>query len=372
MISAIVLIMLVFILPEHAKTFKEKIKFYIFGPKPLNVKRTAVLFLVAYIVFFSFIHVFAFDSQTAALGIDANSENDVAMDFGRIKTGTDSFPKDLQIINPSTMPVKGIVFCKGEINSYISKKVFNLSSGEANSTSLIASAPNETINGTYTGDIMVYSSPFWLMFPDSFIQSLLDWNAEATVYILDVLSAIVLTALTLLLLIGITFISDKIVVLAIDRSWSHHSRIIIKKNYVKKIFSLKGRIKKALSKSMGWILEIKYSKSEGKETFFTNYGKPFISSLVLIPFLFFINDPLAAMMISIILGGIIAYFISCKLRRKIVLTTLIIMTITAIHMTIQSNLIIIEQQTDMMNILSLSSPPPNFLKTTARSPGFRT
>ena len=354
MISAVILVILIFIIPERAKTFKEKIRLYIFGSKPLNIKKTAITFLVAYILFFSAIHVFAFDSQSASLGIDAESKKDVAINFGRIRTGSESFPKDLQIINPSTMPVKGIVFGKGEINNYISNKVFNLSRGKSSSTVLKASAPNGTINGTYSGDIMVYSSPFWLLFPDSFIQILLDWNAEATVFILDLLSAIILTAFTLLLLIGITFISEKIAMFTIDRSWSHPSRLIIKKNYTKKLSNFKIRVRKAASKSMGWILDIKYSKSEGKETFFTNYAKPFIASLVLIPFLVFINDPILAMIISVIFGGVIAYFISCKLRKKIVLTTLIIMTITAIHMMVQSNLIILEQQSDIIEILSLS------------------
>jgi len=353
-ISAVVLVILIFVIPEKAKTFKEKIKLYIFGRKPLNLKKTAVSFLVAYIVFFTIIHVFAFDSQIAAVGINAESNKDVAIDFGRIKTGTDSFPKDLQIINPSAMPVKGIVFGKGEINSLVSERIFNLSRGELGSTKLKASAFNGTVNGTYMGDIMVYSSPFWLLFPDSFIQNLLDWNSEATVYILDFLSAVILTTLTLLLLIGITFVSDKIAVLAIDMSWSHPSRVIIKRKHINKLLSLKSKSKKVASKSMGWVLDVEYSKSEGKETFFTNYGKPIIASLVLLPFLFFINNPLTAMMIAILIGGVIAYVISCKLRRKIVLTTLIIMIIASIHMMIQSNLIIIEQQTDMMEILALS------------------
>jgi hypothetical protein len=220
---------------------------------------------------------------------------------------------------------------------------------------LTATASNTTPNGSYTGEIMVYSSPFWLLFSDSFIQSLLNWNAEATVFILDLISAIILTVSTLVILIGITFVSDKISIWVIDRSWSHSSRVILKRDFVKKVYSLKNRVKKSASKNMGWVLDITYSKSEGKETFFTNYGKPVIASSVLIPILFLLNNPLTAMIIALVLGGILAYFISCKLRRKIVLTTLIIMSVTVIHMMIQSNLIIVEQQKDIMDILSLST-----------------
>ena len=353
-ISAVILVIFIFIIPEHAKTFKEKIRLYIFGRKPLNLKKTATSFLLAYIIFLTVIHAFAFDSQTAAVGINAASDKTAAIDFGRIRTETESSPKSLSLINPGTMPVKGIVFAEGEIAEYVSKKVFNLSRGEVTSEKLTAFASNITANGTYTGEIMVYSSPFWLLFPDSFVQNLLFLNAEITVYILDILSALILTGITLLILIGVNLISDNISTLSIDRSWSRYPITIIKSKHVKKIASLKVRIKKAVSNSMGWILNIEYTKSEGKETFFTDYGKPIIASLVLIPFLFIIKDAIAVMLICVILGGVMAYCISCKLRKKIVLTSLIIMTAVAIHVMIQSNFVIMEKKTDFMEILSLS------------------
>ena len=353
-ISAIILVILIFILPEQANTFKEKIRMLIFGPKPLNIKKTAALFLIAYIVFLAIIHAFAFDSQTAAVGINAEGDKTAAINFGRIKPGTESFPKNMNIINPSTMPVKGIVFGNGNITDHVSKNTFSLDSGEVNSSKLNAYALNSTASGLYDGKIMVYSSPFWLMFPDPFVEMLLDWNGEATVYILDLLSAIILTALTMLLLIGITFFSEKITSLAIDSSWSHYPRLVLKKKYVKKMISIKNSGKKAVKNSLGWVLDIEYSKPEGKETFFTSYGKPIIASLVLLPFLFITNDPIIAMMLSIVSGGIIAYSISCKIRKKIVLTTLIIMIISSSYMVIQSNFIILEQQKDMMEMLSLS------------------
>jgi signal peptidase I len=353
-ISAVILVILIFIIPEHAKTFKEKIKFYIFGYKPLNIKRTAVSFLVAYIVFLTVIHAFAFDSQTAAVGINAASDKEASIDFGRITTGAESTAKNLNIINPSTMPVKGVVYARGDIGEHISKEVFSLNRGEVSSAKLKAFASNITANGTYTGEVMVYSSPLWFLFSDSFIQNLLAWNPQATVYLLDLFSAIILTGFTLLILIGVTYISDNINTVSIDRSWSHYSKTIIKKKHVNKIVSLKGRVKNTFRNSMGWMLNIEYLKSEGKETFFTDYGKPIIASLVLFPLIFIIKEPILVMLLSAILGGAIAYAISCKLRKKIVLTTFIIMTAVAIYLMIQSNFIILGQHTDIMEILSFS------------------
>jgi len=353
-ISAVILVILVFILPEKAKTFKEKIHYFIFGSKPLNLKRTFFTFLIAYIVFFSFIHAFAFDQQSAAVGINADSTRDVAIDFGRIKTGSESFPRNLPVINPSAMPVKGIIFGKGDIGNYISRQTFNLSQGESNVTKLHASATAGSINGSFTGDIMVYSSPFWLMFPDAFIHSLIDWNPEATIFILDFIAAVVLTAFTMLLLISITFIGTKTVNWLIDNSWRHSSHLIIKKDVIKRLKTTKEKAKKALGSSMGWILNIEYGGKEEIDPKYSKYIKPVIASIIIFPLLFLIIDPVTAMVISVIIGGLFAYSISCKVRKKIVLTSLIIMVIAIIHMMIQSNFVILDKYTDALEILSLS------------------
>ena len=54
-ISILFLAILIILLPKKLKTFKEKIKFNIFGRSSLNLKRTITIFLIAYIVFFSII-----------------------------------------------------------------------------------------------------------------------------------------------------------------------------------------------------------------------------------------------------------------------------------------------------------------------------
>jgi len=353
-ISAVILVILIFVLPERAKTFKEKIRYFIFGSKPLNLKRTFFTFLIAYIVFFSVIHTFAFDQQTAAVGINADSTKDASIDFGRIKTGSESFPKNLPVINPSAMPVKGIIFGKGDIGNYLSRHTFNLSQGGSNVTELTASAPNGSINGTFTGDIMVYSSPFWLMFPDEFIQPLVNWNPEATIFILDLIAAVVLTIFTMLLLISITFIGSKTANWLIDSSWCHSSHLILKKSVIERFRIIKKKTKKALGKSMGWIIKIEFGNKEETDSNYSKYVKPIIASIVIFPILFLITDPVTAMVISVIIGGLFAYSISCKVRKKIVLTSLIIMVIAIIHMTIQSNFVILDKYTDNLEILSLS------------------
>jgi len=96
-ISIVILVILIFILPEKARTIKEKIRLNIFGIKPLNLKKTIITFLIAYVVFLTVIHCFAYDSISASVGIDASSPGS-NMDFGKIKPGHESYAKDLPIV----------------------------------------------------------------------------------------------------------------------------------------------------------------------------------------------------------------------------------------------------------------------------------
>ena len=351
-ISAVVLVILIFILPERAKTIPEKLRKYIIGTRPLNLKRTITTFLIAYVVFLMFIHVFAHDSITASVGINQDSE-DSGVNFGRIKPGTESLPKDLPIINPSIMPVKGIVFARGNIDKYITKRTFELEKGQINVTKLQAIANINALNGTYNGTIMVYSSVFWLIFPDNFIESLYNINAEASVYILDILAGVILTSLTLLILVSITFIGDTIKSLMIDISWIRPSKIILKKGIRKRFWGTKTRVKESFNRNIVWMVNTNYVVKE-KDMFISEFGKPIIASLAIVPIIFFLADQMGAMIISAIIAGTIAYIISCKLRRKIFLTVLIVTIISTLYMVIQSNNIIFNKEAEFLELVTLS------------------
>jgi len=352
-ISAVILVLLVFILPEKAKTIKEKIRLNIFGRKPLNLKKTLITFLIAYILFFTMIHAFAYDTMTASVGINDRCP-DSGLEFGRIRGDRDSFSKNFPVINPGAMPVKGIVFAKGEMEDIVTKKIFELDKGDEKTLKLKAVTTNVSKNGSYTGDIMMYSSPFWLMFPDNVIKGLYNWNAEATVYTLDILAAVILTSLTIILLASITFIGDKTTNILIDSSWRRPAKIIIKKNVTKKLYNLKKRVKSSLSKNIGWILNTNILEKKGEEKIINNFKKPVLASLVLIPIIFLVEDQIAAIILSVVIAGITAYFISCKIRKKLLLTGLITISLVVIYMIIKSNIIILEKEASIVELLSLS------------------
>jgi signal peptidase len=351
-ISAVLLVILIFVLPEKTKTVKEKLRLYIFGPRPVSLKKTLMLFLVLYIVFLLIIHCFAYDSTTASLGVEKNSPKS-AISFGRVKQGTTSPSIELPIINPSVMPVKGVIFGRGEIGEYVSKKTFELKPGGYEGIPLTATVLNGTQNGSYLGDIMIYSSPFWLIFPDDFIQHLNNWNAEATIYCLDILSALVLTFITVSLLAAVTFVADKYTILVTDRSWRHASKLILKRETRKRVILAKKTMKQTLSRRIGWISKLDLAETDRNEKHLTSLIKPVLASVVIIPLLFLISDQILAMIVAAITAGLVAYFISCKLRRKVILATILATSIIVVHMMIDSNMILIAKEHTMLELISL-------------------
>ena len=352
-ISAVILVVLVFIIPEKAKTIKEKLNLNIFGRTPLNLKRTILMFLIAYIIFFTIIHSFAFDSISGSVGINSECPES-QIEFGRMIEDRESLPKKFPLINPSTMPVKGIIFGNQEIGPYVQKQIFELDRGDEGITNLYAFIPKNSTNGSYTGNIMMYSSPFWLLFPDDFINFFLEWNAEATVVILDLFSALILTFITVMMLVSITFIGDRLTILIIDRSWRQPSRLIIRKNIRNKFSNVKNKIKTSFKKNISWVLNENLSFKKSREKVFSSIGKPALASMVIIPIIYIINDQMSAILLSVLLAGILAYFISCKLRKKIILTALITITLSAIYLIVDSNLLIFQKNVEIVELLSLS------------------
>ena len=347
-ISAVVLVVLIFLVPEKAKTAKEKLRLYIFGRKPFSLKKTIVLFLAAYILFLFVIHSFAYDTTTASVGVGTDSPQS-AVNFGTIIQGTTSFPKQLPLINPSITPVKGIAFGKGNIKEHIINEVFEMNRGQSKTVGILATASNSTPNGTYAGTIMIYSSPFWIIFPNDFIKNMCNWNPEGTVYCLDILVAIILTTITVSIMLIITYTTETYTTITIDRSWRHTSRIFFRKKAIKRTT----KIKQSLAKNIGWIMNADVAQINVDETLRKAFVKPALASLIIIPIFFLITDEILVMILATLAAGLAAYFMSCKLRNKILLTTVLVGTTSIIYMIIKANLTILANHQKIIDLLAL-------------------
>ena len=345
LVIAIILLVISFVvLPEKAKTVKEKLRRYIFGSRTIDAKKTFVTFLVLYIVLLSFIHCFAYDSTPASLGIQEFPEKS-SFELGSVSPGSTTNPKNLPAVNPGIFPVKGIILGSGELTPFVNKAIFSLNSGENKEVVVTATASNTSKNGTYAGNIMMYSSPLWFMLPDEIFLNIYFINAEGTVFIFDVLAACILTIFTTAVIVSAEFLLSAYNTWNINYSWHHARKLLVKKSYTQRFRRTKTKIKHSLEKNVGWLLNINLVEVDLK--------KPIVGSLVLIPILFLISSEILAMCIAAVTASLVAFFISCKMRNKIVLASIIPVFIVAFYIFIKTNFYLLTSSRTLIQSITL-------------------
>ena len=346
-ISVIFFVISIFIFPEREKnkTIREKIQYYIFGSKQLNLKTTFLFFFTIFVFLLVTIHFFAYDSISSSIGV-GEFPDESGLKLGSIQPGQTNTPRAISIENQGVMPVKGIIFGEGEMERFIDRISFEIGPGTYKNINITATAPNGTINGSYNGAVMMYSSPLWFMFTNEILEIIYNFQAENAVIIIDILSSLILTCITLLLMILLTFLINKFQIWSIDHSWQKSNRkfTILRKLESCSLFRIS--LRKKIGYKLGWINNINLAEID---------IKPFvIATIFIVPLLFFINSEIFAMVIASILSGIVAYFLSCKLRRKIVITSALCIIFAMIYAIFKINYLLINNSQNLIETISLS------------------
>jgi signal peptidase len=344
-ISVILLILGVFILPEKNNTPKEKLRHYIFGSHGLDIKKVFISFLTIYVVFLIIIHCFAYDSTSASLGVGEFPESS-SFQLGSVIPGQTTMPKDLPVFNSGILPIKGVIYGSGDLSGFVDRTIFEVAPGDSEIIPITATATLDVENGVYNGDVMIYSSPLWLMFPNELIHHLLTWTGEGTVLCLDLLLAAILSVFTLLLIISTAYVYQKFSSLTLDISWRYAPPLYAKLALKQKLVTSICKVKQIIGKKVGWIIRLNFED--------INIQKPILASLIIIPILFLLSNEMLAMTVTAIAAGIIAFFISCKVRVKIVLTTLLTMTIAIIFSIAKTDQYLLTSNRTAIEILALS------------------
>ena len=345
-ISVILLIISLFVLPEREKekSIKEKIQHYIFGTKQLSVKSTFLFFFIIFISFLCLIHLFAYDSISSSVGVGEFPES-TSLELGSVSPGRTGFARYLPIINPGVMPVKGMIFGGGVMSPFVDRKAFDLEQGGFMDAEITATVPNGTINGSYVGTILVYSSPIWLIFPNDFIQVLCEYNAELSVFLLDFLASVILTFFTVFTIVSTAYIGNKYRIWEIDISWHFAPKLILKKGIGHRISSFKYKVRKKLGDRFGWIRFVDLTDIDSKSLL--------LSTSVIIPLLLLLNSEILAMLIASLISGLIAYYFSCMLRKKIVIISSLTMIFTISLLIIKTNYLLITSQRSLVESMAL-------------------
>jgi len=342
-ISVILLLVSLYILPEKTKTAREKLRLLIFGAKTFDVKKIFVTFLVGYIVLLSVIHCFAYDSMAASLGV-MEFPDESPFKLGSISPGSTTRPRGLPAINPGILPVKGIIFGSGELTNLVNRKTFELGTGEVKGIPVTATAPTTIKDGTYNGNIMIYSSPLWFMLPDEVMQTICTLPTGGAVLCLDILAACILTSITVVLIVATEYITRNYNSLKIDLSWCHTFRLGLK-GIVPRISVQRKKLRHQVGKRLGWVNNINLAEIDPR--------KPMLASLVIIPVILFMSNELLAMIIASVTAGMAAYFISCKRRNKIVLASVLALSTALVFVIIKTNYYLISSNYTIIETTAL-------------------
>jgi signal peptidase I len=343
-ISVILLVISFFILPERAKTFREKIRLNIFGQQSLSVRNLVLFFFTIFVIFFISIHCFAFDSVQASVGVGEFPDKSL-FELGSLTPGQTGGPHELPVINPSVLPVKGVFFGRGRLVHFVNRDVFTIGAGKIKEMNVTSTAPKGTANGTFIGEIMIYSSPVWLMFPDGFMKDLCTWNGEAAVYVLDILSAAIFTFLTIALILISAYIGNKYRMAEINLSWHYAPKIRLKKGITQRIKISKIRVKRGFVARFGWISGMNLAALDPKSII--------IGSILVIPLLLFFNSEILAMVIAVLIGGLVAYALNCQMRRKVILTSVVTMLVAIGYISVKINLMLLARNQPLVASLGL-------------------
>jgi len=183
------------------------------------------------------------------------------------------------------------------------------------------------------------------MYPDTVMKDLAQWDAQGAVYILDILSACILTALTIALIVSAACIGNKYQVMKINLSWHYAPRLHMKKGIGQRLSGFKIKTRHTLIKHLGWLSGLNLMTYDAKAII--------IGSVVIIPLLLLLNSEILAMVIASLFAGLIAYTLHCRVRQKIVLTSVVIMIISVVFICLKINYFMFIREKPLIDSLGL-------------------
>ena len=311
--------------PENGKSLKEKLREHIFGPERLSVKRIFAYTLLFYLVFLMVASSFSYDKLSCSVGVNETPPKSNIF-FGNMAEGHDSFPKSLSIVNPSLLPVRGIIFSSGNISSFLVQKSgqFTLKSGGHFSGNTTASIPSGAKTGIYTGDIYIYSSPYWMLLPSSLVNPVLHWNAKGAVAAFSLISAVVMAVLTSILLIVVSMLIEQYLLAKRYISWKMlpiHARMHSLYGILHSLLSAGGRTRRKFTNAFRWM---------NGELHWVEFGikKPFIASVAgfvaTAPLIYLSGNFVYLLFVSSFIAGAVAYAAGCRWRAEVMFSAILV------------------------------------------------
>jgi len=217
------------------------------------------------------------------------------------------------------LPVRGIIFPEGNISGFIRYgNYFALGRGErfqGNVTASVpdgterfqgnvtASVPDGTEPGIYEGSIYIYSSPYWMILPPSFLQSM---SGPGAVVAFSLVSAVIMAMVTSLLLVALSFAIERYLLARNYMAWKMlpvHARMNTLYGILHSLSRVSRTARRKAAGAFGWM---------NGELHWVEFGmkKPFIASV--------------AGFASSLITGTLAYALGCRWRAEVMFSAILV------------------------------------------------
>lgn len=310
-IALILLFLSLLLIPTKVKTLADKIRLLILKERGIPLRRMAAMLLLSFFLLSTCAHIFAYDSFDASIGINESPDRNT-FTFGRILPGQTSFPKPVPLINPGVMPLNGFAYADGDLTPFVNQQIFYVAPGDQSQLNITATAAMNSQPGLYQGTLKIYSSALWIFLPDSLIEFIVSIAPLQTVIILDFISALVFTTISLLLMFMIILFNIQKQSIFVRRTISpkHSSRIL---DSLERIHHLIYLLKNKIVNKIQWINTITFHYPK-KSFVIPALTIGIICSIIL-------NYNLILVLIVPIITSIGYYIIGYKTRQQIILIT---------------------------------------------------
>jgi len=193
--------------------------------------------------------------------------------------------KEIPVFNPSMVKVRAIAFFSN--GNAIDKKIFDIDSGRG-----------ETIKINGTGEIYVYSSPFWLFIPKGVVQFFYNINPRFCIIMASLISSILLSFISSLLLIITSTLYDSYVRM---KAYSVYATMYSKIKLLK-LYSFSSFLSYLFKKAKTWLHEFYLWGEISKRTYYL--------ILLYLPFSFFLIDGFSNLFMISILSTMFVSFVA--------------------------------------------------------------
>lgn len=296
----------VFIILRTHKPRKKNREEWVFGREKQSIAGMFIFILIVYMVFSLATAQLFYTSEQAAVNVNMGEEPSADVSFGDIKDG-DSSSRNASFTNPSLIPTRSIIFSSGSISKYmgIEKPSLYLGPNQMKEETITVSVPNGTQKGVYDGEIYMYSSPFWLIFPEGFTGYLVKTNPGLGMVTIHILSGIIWSAI----FTGLLFLTGRLI--------EKHELYETRKSLTRVISSEPKTSYLSLKKCYTWL-----SNTDWVEV---RPSKPVTAALISLIFLpiVFIGRPFLAILLCAFFSGILTYVLGCKWRGGIMLSGIV-------------------------------------------------